>query len=220
MFICFSSFEGHHWKFYHWCHIGSAVALIYPRAFCSVLKFSWTFSDEWWWLSALKSFLRTLQIRAMGMSAAKEWIQSSMSKSICPGLRNVLSLRPVWGTRPPWSPLQECIAQTPHCAASSYCQSSHWANSAGAMGRGQTPQGPNCTHLAPGFCICIYVSTYIFVCVHIRKNKSISVFPDFAAFTFAPDASAPTTLSGVPVKSRWVATVGTYIYAAGEGCGP
>lgn len=37
---------------------------------------------------------------------------------------------------------------------------------------------------------------------------------------FPPDAFAPRTLSGVPVKSRWAATVGTYISPQGKAIGP
>lgn len=37
---------------------------------------------------------------------------------------------------------------------------------------------------------------------------------------FPPDAFAPRSLSGVPVKSRWATTVGTYISLQGKAIGP
>lgn len=103
------------------------------------------------------------------------------------------------------------------------------------MGGGQAHKGPNCTHFAPGFCkcVCIYmcvcVLQNVYFCAHyseyvcVRVSVRFLIWPhesDRAEDIFSPDAFAPRTLSGVPVKSRWATTVGTYISPQGKAIGP
>lgn len=54
--------------------------------------------------------------------------------------------------------------------------------------------------------VCAWASVH--TCVRLSWRKM-----------FATDAFAPRTLSGVPVKSRWAATVGTYMSPQGNAIG-
>lgn len=80
--------------------------------------------------------------------------------------------------------------------------------------------------------ICVYVDVYNlkYTNRHTYLGQSVCVFVCVLSYLatrvlvggryFAPDAFTPRTLSGVPVKSRWAATVGTYISPQGKAIQP
>lgn len=93
----------------------------------------------------------------------------------------------------------------------------------GPWAAGRLPRGQIAPILRQAF---VYVSAYVCVlknvhiCVQVGVCVCVFLFSWMGRRSFPPDAFAPRSLSGVPVKSRWASTVGTYISLQGKAIGP